>query len=367
MHTTPAPNALKRKRGLEEIFDPSKKVAVEGAREASIPAVIQKNKTDSPLLRLPDEILKEIITFVVGGHTLHVKYGEHQPSPSSKSVFRGLRHGICTAQQSEEVAYKDSKYGCADIPYGQHPEFYVQPYSIRHDPCFKSFVAHYKSRLSIAVLYVSRLVYETADHVLLSTNTFAFTDPPSLAVFMGALHPQRIATVNKLQLALPWGVGSSHGDRNDGAPWTDTLAPNIMGALTGLKTLEITLEPRCCSEPYLHPQNIRRRSFRRLRPRSARVMVSDNQNTVLRRIYRAGGSERDRRLTWVQKREVACFYETCLVADSPLQNIPDEALVAKWQGEWEAEQQGRDRKAKTNEKESEQINKEAAAAASDRE
>ncbi|KAL8920290.1 MAG: hypothetical protein Q9208_006358 [Pyrenodesmia sp. 3 TL-2023] len=287
MDTASVSNTLKRKCGPEETLNPSKKIAVEEAHEASILIAIQKNKTDSALLRLPDEILEKILTFVIGDRILHVQYGEYQPSPSSKPLLYGLSHRICTAEQSEEAAYEDSKYGCPDTPDGQQPEFYVQPYSIRHNQCFKSFAAHNQSQLSVVLL----------------------------------------------RLALPWGVGGYHGDRNDGAPWIDSFTPNIIGALTGLKTLEINLELRCCSKQYLSPQDARRciippdalSRFQQLRPRSARVIVSDNQNTVLRYIRRAGGgSERDHRLIWEEKREVAGFYETELVVadSSPLNACP---------------------------------------------
>lgn len=106
MHTNPAPNALKCKRdGPEEIFDPSKKVAGEEAREASILAMlvhhdvncdvkanrnsIQKNKTDSPLLRLPVEILEKIVTLVVGGQTLHLQYKRYQRNTNPESTRYG--------------------------------------------------------------------------------------------------------------------------------------------------------------------------------------------------------------------------------------------------------------------------------------
>lgn len=71
--------------------------------------------------------------------------------------------------------------------------------------------------------------------------------------------------------------------------------------------------------------------FRQLRPRSAWLIVTDRR---FRRARRSG----ENRLTWVQKRVVAGFYETSLMADSPLNDVPEEGIRAEWQGQLRAEQ-----------------------------
>lgn len=120
-----------------------------------------------------------------------------------------LHHGLCTAREAQEIAYRESKYGRIDTPASggeEDAEYSGQSYRERHEDCF--FAADpwspKKPQLSLKLLRVCRQAYEMGDHVLLRSNTFAFSDIMSLGSFIGSLHAKRKAKIGKLQIGLNW-------------------------------------------------------------------------------------------------------------------------------------------------------------------
>lgn len=73
-------------------FDPRKRVAVRKARGANI-KVIERNRTDSPLIRLPDEIIERVFTHVIGGQVVHIKCFKSYFG-SSFITRKTLRHSL---------------------------------------------------------------------------------------------------------------------------------------------------------------------------------------------------------------------------------------------------------------------------------
>ncbi len=81
-------------------------------------------------------------------------------------------------------------------------------------------------------------------------------------------------------------------------------------------------------------------------PRSARVIVTDNRVGVLGRTLHGGQLDRGERLGWEEKRNMAAFFEKCLLAHSILHDVSQEAVVKKWRGKVEGEQEREDMEGK---------------------
>ncbi|KAI4173606.1 MAG: hypothetical protein LQ346_008394 [Caloplaca aetnensis] len=302
---------------------------------------IQKNKTDSPLLRLPAEILEKIVILVVGGQTVHIRYENYLRNSASNTFGRRLSHSLCTPKppKSAEESESDSSEDVdADGQQQQeiHPDDYsVKPYINRHRHCLLE--ADLAPRLSLTALRVSRQIYAIADHALLSQNTFAFRCPYAFTTFMRDLHPARKAQINKLELALRWDIDEDTCRMLHGKKWATAVTPGLARAIGGLKRLEVDLDFMFDDHRY-HPlpPNVNRWTLpldelariQLLRPRAARVIVSENQPGRIGR--RARRDVRSNRLGWEEKRDMAGFFEKRLLEHPILHEVPHEAIFAKW-------------------------------------
>ncbi|KAL8896938.1 MAG: hypothetical protein Q9207_007472 [Kuettlingeria erythrocarpa] len=357
MPPTPVSSALKRKLDLAEPFHQSKKVAVEEAREASILAMSVHQQSPSQGAELmeaePKKILEKIIVFVIGGQTgqtVHVELSIDQPKTVWKSCKHRLSYYLCKAQDPESAVRGESEPGCSDVAScrQQHLNHHVKPYMHRHEHCLGTFATTQPPRLSTAALLVSKQIYEIADHALLSDNTFAFTDPIAFETFMRRLHPARKAKVNKLQLALRWDIDQDRCHTGHVKNWGNVIVPELARAVTtGLKRLEVSIDFILYGASRYHPlpPNVCRWTvplddlsrIRLLCPRSVQVIVSENNPGCVRRNARP---VRTGRLTWVEKRNMAVFYEKCLLTYHRLPNLRHEAIVAKWEQQLEVGARG---------------------------
>lgn len=153
-----------------------------------------------------------------------------------------------------------------------------------------------------------------AAEVLYRTNTFSFGDCTTFKVFMASLHAVHRCKITKLHFGVLWRWGQ-HGIRGY---WIGAIGTRVVPSLNSLQSIEFSLEMR---EPKMcwlyrddHAFLVSRLSaflrFQQLPLRSARVIISDDTNRIPgRSLIR----EDQRRLTWVEKRNIALFYECCLL------------------------------------------------------
>ena len=194
---------------------------------------------------MPSEVRENILIHLVGGNLIHIKYLEgyrlynankamheelhggtqfcydsdlyfcdEEPSSDDEPIAipeagvgplfpavrmelpkSGLRHAICVASQSELSAYEEAISGYAVVPKGQMAEYYIASCNERHAACkmcgsgpmYLSEADGRALRVDLNVLGTCRQLYEEANHLLWTTNTFSFEDPKSFEKFFGSL------------------------------------------------------------------------------------------------------------------------------------------------------------------------------------
>lgn len=238
---------------------PRKKQAVTATRSAATKAMyvtwlcerpltddqsIQRNALTSPLLKLPGEIREKIFSLVVGHQLIHLLYFP---------TLEKFRHTICTAAASEDEAYEEFMNG--HTPSGGSAVFHSVTFKKRHVYC-KSWVnenehflhADYRSlsrlmtmeerrkpTLNLSILGACRQMYEEANVLLWTTNTFSFEDPPTLRVFIDGLHSTQRNKLSRIHIDFE-GLSFSAFE------WEQALRPSFLSKLKGLRTLHATFD-----------------------------------------------------------------------------------------------------------------------------
>ena len=200
---------------------------------------IRRNASTSPLLKLPGEIREKIFSFVVGHQFIHLLYREKRFS-----------HTVCTATASEDEVYEQF----ARIPSNDFAEYHSTRFGERHLHCTfwklkKSAVLFYgkqydplclsglmtaeeprKPMLDLSILGSCRQIYEEANMLLWTSNTFSFADSKTLKIFADGLHSTQIKKLARM-----------HIDHSTSL-WERTFGLSFISRLSGLRTLHTTLE-----------------------------------------------------------------------------------------------------------------------------
>ena len=172
---------------------------------------IQRNATESPLLRLPGELRDRIFRLVIGDQVIHLlRIDKHVPF-GQKNRPKCYTHGVCIAERSEDNAYQDfMEHGYQNRP----PPFPFEPgyngghlpYFRCHDRCVSmcknqgNAGQHGGSRISLGLLLTCQQAYVESFHLLWATNTFSFEDPETLQFFTKALNPLQKAKLNAMHI-----------------------------------------------------------------------------------------------------------------------------------------------------------------------
>lgn len=217
------------------------------------------------MLRLPSEIREKILINVVGENLIHVKYldrfelndvktfeaGNHANSPNylrnpllvpqSEGAFR---HAICTATQSEQSAYDETVSGHAVVPADDSSDSYVASCKKRHEKCKMRGSNPWgltnedskALRVDLRVLGVCRQIYEEANHLLWSTNTFSFDHPTSFNKFLQSLNPAQKRNLTALHFNTFICAYSGPYE------WGVALKISYINMLRGIETLHFSFE-----------------------------------------------------------------------------------------------------------------------------
>ena len=183
--------------------------------------------------------------------------------PVSLSVSHGIlrptfRHAICVAAQSEQSAYKDAISGTALVPEGESPDFYVAPCEKRHATCKMCgkgpMVLREEDRqalrVDLNVLGVCRQLYEEANHLLWTTNTFSFDDPKTFNMFFGSLNPAQKRNLTSIHISTEiggcggWYSSTYQRTRWDSSYWGSALKMSNLNMLRGVRTLHLCFDQR---------------------------------------------------------------------------------------------------------------------------
>ena len=353
---------------------------------------IRKNAATSPLLLLPSEVRENILIHLLGDNLIHIKYLDihqlHSASIAKNEPLRisategdeskhlsshaaigdsededgsGLsvlahmitplfRHAICVAKQSEQSAYDAFVSGNADIPEGESPEHYVASFGERHAACkmcgsgpmYMLEEDQQALKIDLNVLGVCRQLYEEANHLLWTTNTFSFEDPKTFGKFFGSLNAAQKRNLTKIHISADIsGTSSAYTTAYQRARWdenywgTGLKIPNL-NMLRGVHTLHLcvnqtfegmsrlfgSLSVEELIETTLEADMEIILRLRALSVKHVTVVVSDNP-TRLNRISRS-----DLRWTAVRKAEYAESIRSQLVNPDGAELVKAEAEVA---------------------------------------
>ncbi|KAL8833126.1 MAG: hypothetical protein Q9170_004484 [Blastenia crenularia] len=263
---------------------PRRKVAFTAPKSAATRAIVKRNATSSPLLRLPIEIRNKIWTEVLGGRLIHVAYFLAHTKDFEANERRFLlsghgrsawRHTVCRNDCPESSPDKEQvSLNCHDEEevYTERPhdkclnEFSyttLRPYCDDTDgegsdtesggsesSCdsanpLRRFDDEFGDRLTMAltVLRVCRQTYSEANQVLWSTNTFSFHNSTALKRFMMTRSIYQKRLIRCLRLDMDW---------NDmgAAEWNSALGIGLIRSLSGLRTLRLRITYNMHGEIY---------------------------------------------------------------------------------------------------------------------
>ncbi|KAL8722201.1 MAG: hypothetical protein Q9181_007538 [Wetmoreana brouardii] len=344
---------------------PRKKIAVTKARNAGTIALVKLNADTSPLLKLPAELRKKIFTYVIGDQLIHI--GRFKQCDGSL-----IRHALCTADTSEATAYEESILGYSQIPEWEDPVCYVEIFGSRHEACMPwpgKVYCHDSSNdsqnnppaeqiptMDLSLLSVSRQAYEEANHILWTTNTFCIDSPSAFKSVITSLNFGQKNKLAKLHIAMRLANESENHMVRD--KWCKAINDRLVEKLRGLESLDVCLELdvlacdwESCDDPLLAPLL----SFQQLPLEKTRVIIGDRQSSLWSILWwllahpassthgrREFVTKEEVRFTRIEKRELACHYETRLLSSAG--NIDVSAEVTR---RLELERQARETKSLT--------------------
>lgn len=283
------------------------------------------------------------IAFPNAGHTsqvagLMIPFMEDPPSV--------LRHAICVANQSERSAYQETVSGHANVPEHDSPDFYIASCDERHSACSMcgsgDMFLRQDRKVDLNVLGVSRQLYEEANVLLWTTNTFSFDDPQSFEKFFGSLNPAQKRNLTNIHINAHIGDYFStlttvhQRSRWDELYWGKALKMSNLRMLQGVQVLHLcmnlgyqgyfpTLSKDASEEQIVRNQQADMEPILRLRALSVKkvtVIVSDEAKSL----------EEDGRIaprwTVMRKNEYAESVRKQLVDDKGAERVKAEAEAA---------------------------------------
>ncbi len=214
--------------------------------------------TNSRLLSLPPEVREKILVDLIGNNLIHIKHLQYHDLADAKWVDLdeldpkltkegAFRHAICVAAQSEQSVYDGTVLGTATVPEGLNPDYFVTSCTKLHQGCKMSQIGTKTLRpeeygvltLDLKVLGVCRQLYEEANHLLWTTNTFSFHDATSLNKFLASLNPAQKRNMSSMHISAMldhW--GRSRGDQ----AWSVALKLSYINMLRGVQNLHLRFE-----------------------------------------------------------------------------------------------------------------------------
>lgn len=275
----------------------------------------------STLVELPGEIRKIIFEYVLGDQLIHMIYhkqGSGSPSRKGKMLHqqRGkFQHAICLAGRSEVTGYKESKSGCSEDSYGKSHSIPSDHFERRDLQCTTWLEAfgvggapanriNSLRRIDLSLLGVNRQIHGEATHVLMTTNTFSFSDALTFLRFVDSLSPVQREMLAWLHFAVKWDKPRRRGGRS----WPHAMPEHLFTELKGLQNMEICLEVKSKGYKWLRGISIDEPDaldgylgngflrFRYSSIKTVRVSIIDPWGRL--------------KLSQRQRREIADYYET---------------------------------------------------------
>ena len=206
---------------------------------------IKVNAAQSPLLRLPGEIRDRIFRLVLGEKTVHI----YQIFDGVFKVRRWssngrIYHRVCVASQSEDELYENFSKCKSEKSTVDCAATRTSPFQQRHDNCYSVAL-----QLDLNLLSSCRQIYEEANFLLWTTNTFAFARPWALRSFVDRLNFAQRKKLCSIHIDKSW--ASAEMD-----PWSPIVTTTFMKKLGNLQKVQLTYWTRRRTPPYPNSVNI---------------------------------------------------------------------------------------------------------------
>ena len=212
---------------------------------------IARNFSESPLLRLPLEIRNDIWRNVLGGQLIHLKYERLECPPvyeptNSRRIFpyESWLHHVCDNDGPEDKKETTLAGISYSFPLHWHCELKFQTRFLESTGPCNNF-----ERVSLTVLYASRQIYAEANHILWTTNTFAFANPATFKHFIRTVHQKRL--VRKLRLSMLW----NRWHMDEVVAWNSALSMPTIRSLPGLRSVRLHISHNMDAENYATLKN----------------------------------------------------------------------------------------------------------------
>jgi hypothetical protein len=200
---------------------------------------IQRNSTESPLLRSAIEIRERVWSLVLGGGLLHLEFGPLTQHESGLDDFYGEDQGkelgepawsanYCTLQDFEE--YSNAVVLPTPFRNGQASTGTSEEHP--HASCHTANrPTNMDTKPHLQVLRTCRQVYLEASRVLWNSNTFSFDNPNILKIFMNNRKTAQKQLLRKLHLDMKWNW------RFEKRAWDKALSLTLIRSLKGAEDI----------------------------------------------------------------------------------------------------------------------------------
>ena len=201
-----------------------------------------RNASCSPLLRLPLEIRDKIWASLLGDRLIHFEYIDMDPAYSiPDECLRSWHSTVCQHDCPEsEVTQDDLARKHAHSRCSIHLEQYDT--LVGEDCRLKRGQSHYEE-MHLTALRVCRQMYNEANSVLWSTNTFSFNNEATFRLFMGARTACQKLFLKRLRLQI-------NSVANEEALWSRVLGVTLIRSLRGLRSLRLQMNYLLESDGY---------------------------------------------------------------------------------------------------------------------
>ena len=212
-----------------------------------------------------------------------------------------ISHAICTASERDSYEFHSnderySKFGSEPSDNGSHG------YNPRHAYCKLDYLQRldlskaglkngiFHRVLHMGILGTSRQLYQEGNHILWSTNTFAFKSPWALRSFVNILNPMQKRSLTSILISIyPYFTNDWMGDnwKYYVAPWHLERKSKVLIGLRNVKSLHLQIY--CRSEPSLSRERKTSKlrhifnevcALRSLRLKDATVTLTDEDSII---------------------------------------------------------------------------------------
>ncbi|KAL8732762.1 MAG: hypothetical protein Q9166_002543 [cf. Caloplaca sp. 2 TL-2023] len=219
------------------------------APKASTKAIIARNSSTSPLLRLSPELRNRIWTEVIGDRLIHLRYDhwidnpphfDIEDSDSESLAHRSpWKHVVCQHDCPEDRP--EEKKVVLDVCDEEHV-LWRRPHDECRFPDEDDLYLHDaepincsdRPAMCLTILCASHQIYTEANRILWTTNTFSFADGPTFKHFMKTRNIHQKRLVGNLRFEMHWGDAEEKH-------WNSALNMALIRSLTGLQTIRLQI------------------------------------------------------------------------------------------------------------------------------